>query len=349
MARRKALISVTILVSLRNPNPEVRMKLLFILLSVCVPVACAQVNSAKNSHQGSDPGPIGTLAGNRWVNSTLDLKIANASGGTIKSWFILAPPRAWCTIRVDGTTRFAGRFGNLFMSRANIMSSATGNDGFTSRYFSVTNTGLENGYTAGHNAYFDVPFADSVNITIVGDTAWAAFYNIFYEIGDRPSGRYREFYACTGDSLLADADVNDTLLVVTPGGKGVYWSMYFWMLSDSVTGNNRAFEERDFYCVPDRNNVHLSTGTEDYCGYYYNWESAGGLGSRTTDFHGSPTFGKRTDNKYLDAFYRIHELDRIPFNNSFVLYWEAWKDWPKIPQSRYCHIGYTIIYYREHT
>ncbi len=75
------------------------------------------------------------------------------------------------------------------------MSSATGNDGYTSRYFSVTNTGLENGSTAGHNAYFDVPFADSVAISITGDTAWAAFYNIFYEIGRRLSGRYSEFFA----------------------------------------------------------------------------------------------------------------------------------------------------------
>ncbi len=131
-------------------------------------------------------------------------------------------------------------------------------------------------------------------------------------------------------------------------GRGAYWSLYYWMLSDSTTGNNRAFEERDFYCVPDGRSVHLSTGTEDYCGYYYNWQSAGGLGSRTADFHGSPTFGRRADKKYLDAFYRIHELDRIPFENDFVLYWEAWRDWPKIPQSRYCHIGYCVIYYLEH-
>jgi len=295
-----------------------------------------------------DPGPIGTAAWNGWVDATLNLKIANTSGGTIKSWFILAPPRAMCTIRVDGTKRYTGRFGNLFMSRASIMSSATNNDGYTSRYFSVTNTGLENGYTAGHNAYFDIPFSDSVNVTIVGDTAWAAFYNIFYEIGRRARGRYNEFYAVTGDSLLADANVNDTLLVLRSAGKGAYWSMYFWMLSDSARENNRAYEERDFYCVPDGNSVHLSTGTEDYCGYYYNWQSAAGLGSRTSDFHGSPTFGKRSDNRYLDAFYRIHELDRIPFNDDFTLYWESWGGWPGYLPSRYCHIGYAIIYYLEH-
>ena len=71
----------------------------------------------------------------------------------------------------------------------------------------MTNTGLLNGYTAGHNAYFDVPFSDSVNVTIAGDTAWVAFYNIFYEIGRREKGRYNEFYACTGDSLPTDANV----------------------------------------------------------------------------------------------------------------------------------------------
>ena len=146
----------------------------------------------------------------------------------------------------------------------------------------------------------------------------------------------------------ADADVNDTLLVLKNAGRGVYRSLYYWMLSDSITGNSRAFEERDFYCVPDGRSVHLSTGTEDYCGYYYNWESAGGLGSRTADFHGSPTFGRRKDGKFLDAFYRIHELDRIPFEKDFVFYWESWPDWPKIPQSRYCHIGYCVIYYLEH-
>jgi hypothetical protein len=282
------------------------------------------------------------------VDRTLHLKIADPAGGTIRSWFILAPPRARCTLSVDGTVRFAGRFGNLFMSRASIMSTATGNDGFTSRYFSVTNTGMLNGYTAGHNAYFDVPFTDSVNVTIEGDTAWAAFYNIFYEIGRHERGRYNEFYARTGDSLLTDANVNDTLLVLKNVGKGVYWSLYYWMLSDSTTENNRAFEERDFYCVPDGRNVHLSTGTEDYCGYYYNWQSAPGLGSRTSDFHGSPTFGKRSDGRYLDAFYRIHELDRIPFENNFIFYWELWDRWPEYLQSRYCHIGYTIIYYLEH-
>jgi hypothetical protein len=314
-------------------------------------IACGQTTHATATGGGSnrgDPGPLGSLAGNMWVDGTLDLKIANPSGGTIKSWFILAPPRAMCTISVDGTVRFAGRFGNLFMSRASIMSTATGNDGYTSRYFSVTNTGLLNGSTAGHNAYFDVPFSDSVNITIAGDTTWAAFYNIFYEIGRRPKGRWSEFYAVTGDSLPTDANVDDTLLVLKNVGKGAYWAMYFWMLSDSARENNRAYEERDFYCIPDGRSVHLSTGTEDYCGYYYNWQSAAGLGSRTSDFHGSPTFGKRTDNRYLDAFYRIHELDQIPFDNSFILYWESWDGWPKIPLSRYCHIGYTIIYYLEH-
>jgi hypothetical protein len=130
-------------------------------------------------------------------------------------------------------------------------------------------------------------------------------------------------------------------------GRGALWSVYFWMLSDSLQENNRAFEERDFYCVPDGRSVHLSTGTEDYCGYYYNWQSAAGLGSRTTDFHGSPTFGKRADQRYLDAFYRIHDLDAIPFENDFIFYWEAWDGWPRIPRSRYCHIGYTLIYYLE--
>ena len=31
----------------------------------------------------------------------------------------------------------------------------------------------------------------------------------------------------------------------------------------------------------------------------------------------------------------------------FIFYWESWDGWPKILQSRYCHIGYTIIYYLE--
>ncbi len=326
------------------------MKKLFITLFLFASIVCGQerpIESSTRDLRSIDPGPMETLAGIQSVDRTLHLKIADPSGGTIKSWFILAPPRAMCTILVDGTTRFAGRFGNLFMSRASVMSSPTGNDGFTSRYFSLTNTGLLNGYTAGHNAYFDVPFSDSVNITIAGDTAWVAFYNIFYEIGRREKGRYNEFYACTGDSLPTDANVNDTLLTLKNVGKGVYWSLYYWMLSDSLTENNRAFEERDFYCVPDGRSVHLSTGTEDYCGYYYNWQSAAGLGSRTSDFHGSPTFGKRPDGSYLDAFYRIHELDRIPFENSFIFYWESWDGWPKILQSRYCHIGYTIIYYLE--
>jgi len=326
------------------------MKTLLLTLLLAGSIAHGQViltGKPSSDPASSDPGPIGTLAGINAVDKTLNLTIAHTSGGTIKSWFILAPPRAMCTIRVDGTTRFAGRFGNLFMSRASVMSSATGNDGYTSRYFSVTNTGLLNGYTAGHNAYFDVPFSDSVNVTIVGDTAWVAFYNIFYEIGRRERGRYNEFYASTGDSLPTDANANDTLLALNNVGRGIYWSLYYWMLSDSVTENNRAFEERDFYCVPDGRSVHLSTGTEDYCGYYYNWQSAAGLGSRTSDFHGSPTFGKRSDGRYLDAFYRIHELDRIPFENDFVFYWESWDGWPKILQSRYCHIGYTIIYYLE--
>jgi hypothetical protein len=320
----------------------------FIAIAASLLVASLTVaQSAKNTPR-SDPGPIGTCAGNMWVDRTLNLRIAEPTGGTIRSWFILAPPRAMCTIRVDGTIRYRGRFGNLFMSRASVMSSATGNDGFTSRYFSVTNTGLENGYTAGHNAYFDIPFSDSVNVTIVGDTAWAAFYNIFYEIGRRPASRYNEFYAVTGDSLAADAAENDTLLALRSVGRGAYWSMYYWMLSDSARENNRAYEERDFYCVSDGRTVHLSTGTEDYCGYYYNWESAAGLGSRTADFHGSPTFGKRKDNRYLDAFYRIHELDPIPFENNFIFFWESWGGWPGYPQSRYCHIGYTLIYYLEH-
>jgi hypothetical protein len=322
--------------------------LVALLLAGCLAQGQAGQSAASTGGSTSkEPGPIGTLAGIQLVERTLKLKIADPSGGTIRSWYILAPPRAMCTLFVDGTPRFTGRFGNLFMSRASIMSSATGNDGYTSRYFSVTNTGLLNGYTAGHNAYFDVPFTDSVNVTITGDTAWAAFYNIFYEIGRHEKGRYNEFYACTGDSLPTDANVSDTLLILKDVGKGIYWSLYYWMLSDSVTENNRAFEERDFYCVPDGRSVHLSTGTEDYCGYYYNWQSAAGLGSRTSDFHGSPTFGKRSDGRYLDAFYRIHELDRIPFENNFVFYWESWDGWPKILQSRYCHIGYTIIYYLE--
>jgi hypothetical protein len=327
------------------------MKRFFVVLLLLSQVAHGQTYQPEYpvaAHQTTDPGPIGTLAGNFWVDRTLHLKIADPAGGTIRSWFSLAPPRARCTLSVDGTVRFAGRFGNLFMSRASIMSTATGNDGFTSRYFSVTNTGMLNGYTAGHNAYFDVPFTDSVNVTIEGDTAWAAFYNVFYEIGRHDRGRYNEFYAGTGDSLLTDANVNDTLLVLKNVGKGVYWSLYYWMLSDSTTENNRAYEERDFYCVPDGRSVHLSTGTEDYCGYYYNWQSAPGLGSRTSDFHGSPTFGKRSDGRYLDAFYRIHELDRIPFENSFIFYWELWDRWPEYLQSRFCHIGYTLIYYLEH-
>ena len=324
------------------------MKSFLIIIAACATVASGQVTHTP-AGGSDDPGSIGTLAGIQQPNTQLDLTIADPKGGTVKSWYILAPPRAMCTIRVDGTTRYRGRFGNLFMSRASVMSSATGNDGFTSRYFSVTNTGLLNGYTAGHNAYFDIPFRDSVNIAIVGDTAWVAFYNIFYEIGRRERGRYNEFYARSADSILADANGNDTLLTVANVGRGAYWSLYFWMLSDSVTGNNRAYEERDFYCLPDGRSVHLSTGTEDYCGYYYNWQSASELGSRTSDFHGSPTFGQRPDRKFLDAFYRIHELDRIPFENRFTLYWEGWSDWPKIPQSRYCHMGYCVIYYLEHS
>lgn len=326
------------------------MNTLLLALLLAAPFTWGQtrITDARLQHSPtSDPLPIATLAGIERADPTLSLTIANASGGTITSWYILAPPRAQCTLMVDGSVRFAGRFGNLFMSRASVMESATGNDGYTSRYFSVTNTGLLNGYTVGHNAYFAVPFSDSVTVRIAGDTTWVAFYNIFYEIGRRPNGRYNEFYARTEDSILTDADRNDTLLALSDVGRGIYWSLYYWMLSDSVTGNNRAYQERDFYCVPDGRTVHLSTGTEDYCGYYYNWQSAAGLGSRTTDFHGSPTFGRRADNRFLDAFYRIHELDRIPFENDFVFYWEAWPDWPKIPQSRYCHIGYTIIYYLE--
>ena len=148
----------------RSQSSPFHMKSLLLIFLFGAPFAWGQ-----HADQ-SDPGPIGTAAGFTWVNPTLNLKIANPSGGTIKSWYILAPPRALCTIQVDGTTRFTGRFGNLFMSRASIMHTATGNDGFTSRYFSVTNTALENGYTAGHNAYFDVPFSDSVNVSITGDT-----------------------------------------------------------------------------------------------------------------------------------------------------------------------------------
>jgi hypothetical protein len=324
-------------------------RLLVAILLGCS-IAYGQIHSPKGSNKGdssTDPGPIETLAGIEFPNTTLTLKISHPSGGTIKSWFILAPPRGACTISVDGTLRYSGRFGNLFMSRASTMPNATGNDGYTSRYFSVTNTGMLNGYTAGHNAYFDVPFKDSVNITITGDTAWVAFYNIFYEMGKRNNGRYNEFYACTRDSFPTDASINDTLLTLKHVGKGAFWSLYYWMVSDSTEENNRAYEERDFYCVPDGRRVHLSTGTEDYCGYYYNWQSAAGLGSRTSDFHGSPTFGRRSDGRYVDAFYRIHELDRIPFNNDFAFYWEAWDGWPKIPRSRYCHVGYCIIYYLE--
>jgi len=321
-------------------------------LFLAASIASGQPQPARHAASPSrpdDPGPIGTIANLGWLNDgKLRLKVADPAGGTIKSWYILAPPRAQCMISVDGSVRYKGRFGNLFMSRASVMNTATGNDGYTSRYFSVTNTGLLNGYTVGHNAYFDIPFSDSVIVNIDADTAWCVFYNIFYEIGRRDRGRYNEFYAESGDSLQMDANRNDTLLVLKNVGKGAYWSLYYWMVSDSTTGNNRAFEERDFYCVPDGRSVHLSTGTEDYCGYYYNWQSAAGLGSRTSDFHGSPTFGLRADHRYLDAFYRIHELDRIPFENSFVFYWENWDNWPAIPQSRYCHVGYAIIYYLEH-
>lgn len=327
------------------------MKRILVALLLAGSVACAQSTrpaASAGMNPADDPGPIGTLAGIKKAEPTLNLTIAHPSGGTVKAWYILAPPRAMCTIRVDGTVRFAGRFGNLFMSRASVMSSPTGNDGFTSRYFSVTNTGLLNGYTAGHNAYFDIPFSDSVNVSITGDTTWISFYNIFYEIGRRERGRFNEFYAATGDSLATDASISDTLLALKDVGRGAYWSLYYWMLSDSNQENNRAYEERDFYCVPDGRRVQLSTGTEDYCGYYYNWQSAAGLGSRTTDFHGSPTFGKRPDGTYLDAFYRIHELDRIPFDDDFLFEWESWENWPTIPRSRHCHIGYTIIYYLEH-
>src|SRR5512140_2907397 len=101
--------------------------LLFLVLATSL--AIAQPVSIAPSQGGSsspDPGPIGTLAGIDWMKKTLDLVIVEPKGGTIKSWFILAPPRAMCTIKVDATTRYHGRFGNLFMSRASIMSSATG-------------------------------------------------------------------------------------------------------------------------------------------------------------------------------------------------------------------------------
>ena len=330
------------------------MKPLLPILVFCAPVAFGQINSSPPEIVRSpggllryDPGPLETVTGIVRADRTLNFTVAHPSGGTVKSWYILAPPRAACTIRVDGTTRYAGRFGNLFMSRASVIPNATGNDGFTSRYFSVTNTAGENGHTAGHNAYFDIPFHDSVTVSITGDTTWIAFYNVFYEVGRRPNGRYSEFYAVTADSIPTDAAASDTLLALRSVGRGAYWSLYFWMLSDSAQENNRAYEERDFYCVSDGRRVHLSTGTEDYCGYYYNWQSAATLGSRTTDFHGSPTFGKRPDRRYLDAFYRIHDLDAIPFNNDFTLYWEFWDGWPRIPRSRYCHIGYTVIYYLE--
>lgn len=342
------------------------MKLFLLLVALCYPVALSQ--SAPSGEEASgdssrtpspaivispggllrqDPGPLASVTGIVRAEWTLDFAISHPSGGTVKSWFILAPPRALCTLRVDGTIRYAGRFGNLFMSRASVMPNATGNNGFTSRYFSVTNTAGENGHTAGHNAYFDIPFGDSVNVRITGDTTWVAFYNVFYEVGRRPNGRYSEFYAATADSIPMDAARNDTLLSLRSVGRGAYWSLYYWMLSDSAEENNRAYEERDFYCVTDGRTVHLSTGTEDYCGYYYNWQSAATLGSPTTDFHGSPTFGKRTDRRYLDAFYRIHELDAIPFENDFTFYWEAWDGWPRIPRSRHCHVGYAIIYYLE--
>jgi hypothetical protein len=126
----------------------------------------------------------------------------------------------------------------------------------------------------------------------VGDTT-GCILQIFYEIGRREKGRYNEFYTCSGDSLPTDANVNDTLLTLKNVGRGVYWSLYYWMLSDSVTENNRAFEERDFYCVPDGRNVHLSTGTEDYCGCCYGKCRRAGI--THFGFHGSPTFGKRSD------------------------------------------------------
>ncbi len=219
---------------------------LLLVIACCGNAVGQNITPAVPAHEASHP--LRTLANNFWVDSTLHLTIASQNGGTIKSWFILAPPRAGCVIAVDGTERYRGRFGNLFMSRASVMPNATHNDGFTSRYFSVTYTGMQNGNTAGHNAYFDIPFSDSVNVTITNDTAWATFYNIFYETGRQPAGRRNEFYACTRDSVLSDADVNDTLLVLRGAGRGTYWSLYYWMVSDSVRENNRAYEERDFYC-----------------------------------------------------------------------------------------------------
>ena len=250
---------------------------------------------------------------------------------------------------VDGTTRFTGRFGNLFMSRASIMSTATGNDGYTSRYFSVTNTRPpENGYTAGHNAYFDYPLQRFCTVSITGDTTWVAFYNIFYEVGRRHNSRYSEFYAVTADSIPTDASVNDTLLALNNAGRGIYWSLYYWMLSDSVRENNRAYRGKGFLLRTRREERAPFHGNRRLLRLLLQLAECGGIGVETSDFHGSPTFGKLPDRKYLDAFYRIHELDRIPFENNFIFYWESWDGWPKILQSRYCHIGYTIIYYLEH-
>ena len=101
------------------------MKPICVALVLCASLAFAQgthVNSPASSSMASsqDPGPIGTLAGIEWMKKTLDLTIIEPKGGTIKSWFILAPPRAMCTIKVDGTIRYSGRFGNLFMSRASM-------------------------------------------------------------------------------------------------------------------------------------------------------------------------------------------------------------------------------------
>jgi len=291
----------------------------------------------------TSPPKIATATGIYFNTDSVSIKISSETGGKVKSWFILAPPRGICTISVDGTVRYVGKFGNLFMSRAIEIRSDDGRyQPFTSKYFSVTSI-LAVNHTCGHNTYFDIPFVDSVIVKITDPVPFDTYYNIFYEVGrSTVNSPYTEFYAYSRDSVLSDAKlINDTLLALSNVGKGVYYSLYFWTLGDSASG--RAYLERDFYVTQDGNNIRFATGTEDYPGYYYYFGLNDSMKCTTSDFHGSPTSGVRPDNHYLDCFYRIHEEDRVPFDNDFILYWEKTPDVVDI--SRYCHIGYTVIYY----
>jgi len=123
--------------------------------------------------------------------------------------------------------------------------------------------------------------------------------------------------------------------------------MYFWMLSDSVTGNNR-LRGKGLLLRPGRET--RPSVDRDGGLLWLLLQLGERRGTRVADVGLSrfPTFGRRKDNRYLDAFYRIHELDRIPFGNDFILYWESWGDGRGIPVEILPH-RLRIIYYLEHT